>query len=219
MRAAVVSGTSDKPTQGPAGASGSKGGPATPSSRLEPEDGLEPRDGFADELVADGGPRGGCVSSCGFEPRQSSPEAPIAPLVSGGGWLGAAISCSFDPPDGLVEGRIDGLHGGVDKEDSGTISNVIFPKGSPAELVLDDPLFPPAGLICAQLAPIGGRWTPVLGIVSLGLTALPEDRCLFPLAGRVISSAEPAKGSCGPSLVLAGTGLLFETVSVLLYGC
>lgn len=176
-------------------------------------------DGFADELVADGGPRGACVGSCGFEPRQSRPEAPIAPPVSGGGCLGGAISCCFDPPDGLVEGRTDGLRGGVDKEDSGIISNVTFPKGSPAELVLDDPLFPPAGLICAQLAPIGGRWPPCLGIASLRLTALPEDRCLFSLAGRVISLAETAKGSCGPSFVLAGTGLLFETVSVLLYGC
>lgn len=85
--------------------------------------------------------------------------------------------------------------------------------------MLDDPLFPPAGLICAQLAPLGGRRPPSLGIVSLGLTALPEDRCLIPLAGRVISLAEPAEGSCGPSFVLAGTGLLFETVSVLPYSC
>lgn len=133
MRPAVASGTSDKPTQGPAGASGSKGGPATLTSRLEPGDGLEPRDGFADDPVADVGPRGCCVKSCGFEPRQARPEASIAPPVSGGGWLGAAISCSFDPSDGLVEGRIDGLHSGVDKEGSGIISNVTFPKGSPAE--------------------------------------------------------------------------------------
>ena len=93
----------------------------------------------------------------GFEPRQGRPEAPIALPVLGGGWLGAAISCSFDPPDGLVEGRIDGLHGGVDKEDSGIIFNVTFPEASPGESVLDDPLFPPAGLICAKIAPVGGR--------------------------------------------------------------
>jgi hypothetical protein len=126
--------------------------------------------------------------------------------------LSAAISCSPDPADGIVEGRISGLRGGDDQEKLGLMFDVTFPQASRDEVVLEDPVFPPARLVCAQLAPIDGCWLLRIGIASLGLTGFLEDCCLFPLA-------KQAKGSCGSSFVPSGTELSFETLSVLLYGC
>lgn len=224
MRPATVLGAQDKRILGSAGAPDpedvpdSLSGGLGPGDRLEaghglePGAGLEPRDGFIGDPVADAGPRGGRVSlSYGFEPGYGNIEGPIAPPALGGCRLGTAISCSPDAADGAVEGRISGLRGGVDEEEPGLIV-ITFPEASRDELVREDPVFPPARLICAQLAPIGGCWLLRISIASLGSTGLPEDCCLFPLA-------KQAKGSCGAPFVPSGIEWPFETLSVLPYGC